>query len=494
MALSATPLSKSRYLSGLQCQKRLYWEVHRRDLLPTEVAPSQQAVFDAGNEVGELARRRHPGGVLIEADHFHHREAVEATKLAMADPAVPAIFEAAFTHDGIKIRADILIRNADGTWDMQEVKATTSVKEVHLPDLAVQVYVLEGCGIKIRRAGILHLDRDYVLGERGLDLSALFRSTEVSALLPPHLSAVAANVPAFRTVLDQPAEPAISAGDQCYSPYECPFTHICVLPQGPYDLGQIPRGAKVVAAMAALGVDDVRNVPAGTTMSSLQMRVVTSVASGKEYVGTGLRAALESVAFPLLFLDFETFAPAIPRYVGTRVYQALPTQWSLHTLDRDGGLTHAEHLHNADTDPRLAFAESLLDVLGRKGSIVVYSSYEATQIRALAFAIPSQSAALLGLLPRFVDLLTIVRAHYYHPAFGGSFSIKSVLPALVPKLAYDDLAVQDGSTAAVLYGRMVNPGTSAEEAAGIREALLRYCERDTLAMVEVREALLARCP
>ena len=494
MALSADPLSKSRYLSGLQCQKRLYWEVHRRDLLPTDVAPSQQAVFDAGNDVGALARRRHPEGVLIDADHFHHREAVQATREAMADPAVPAIFEAAFSHEGVKIRADILVRNGDGSWDIQEVKATTGVKDVHLPDLAVQVYVLEGCGVTIGRSGTLHLDRDYVLGDGGLDLGALFHFEELSGILDPHVAVVAANLAVFKGVLGQAAEPAISAGDHCCTPYECPFTYLCVTPPGPYDLGQIPRGAKVVSAMAAIGVGDVRNVPSGTKMSALQQRVVASVAGGVEHVGGGLRAALEAVTFPLLFLDFETFAPPVPRYVGTRVYQALPTQWSLHTLDREGGLQHREFLHHEDTDPRPAFAASLLAALGTSGSIVVYSSYEATQIRALANAFPPRSAALLALLPRFVDLLSIVRQHYYHPAFGGSFSIKSVLPTLVPELAYSDLAVQDGNTAAMMYGRMIHPDTSAEEAADIREALLRYCERDTLALVRVRQALLERCP
>lgn len=494
MPIPSAPLSKSRYLAGIQCPKRLYLEVHRRDLLPEVDNPGLQAIFDAGHEVGRLACERHPGGVLIGGDHFHHNDAVEATRRAMADSSVPGIFEAAFTFESVKVRADILIRNADGTWDLQEVKSTTRVKEVHLPDVAVQVFVLAGSGLRIRRAGILHLNRDYVLGETGLDVRALFRFADLTAMLGPHVAAVQANVPALLATLALPGVPGVPTGDHCYSPYECPFTSLCVQAAGLYNLGQIPRGGKLAATMAALGITDLRQIPPATKLSGLQKRVVDAVVSGQEHVGRGLRRALEATACPLLFLDFETFAPAIPRYVGTGVYRALPTQWSLHQLGADGTIRHEEFLHDADTDPRPAFATALLAALGDRGSIIVYSSYEATQIRALAAAFPDQRARLLGLLGRFVDLLAIVRQYYYHPEFGGSFSIKRVLPTLVPDLAYDDLTIGDGNTAAMMYGRMIDPGTPAAEGAGIREALLRYCERDTLAMVRVREALLARCP
>ncbi len=494
MAVGASPLSKSRYLSGLQCWKRLYWEVHRRDLLPEADDPGLQAIFDAGHEVGSLACERHPGGVLIEGDHFHHAEAVEATRLAMDEPSVPAIFEAAFTFQGVKVRADILIRHADGTWDLQEVKSTTRVKDVHLPDVAVQVFVITGCGVKLRRAGILHLNRDYVLGDGGLNVAALFRFVDLATVLDTHLAAVKANVPALIAMLGLPGVPAIAAGDHCFTPYECPFTSICCVPAGPYDLAQVPRGGKLAASMTALGVSDVRQIPAGTKLSALQKRVIDAAVGGKEQVGRGLRAALDAVAAPLMFMDFETFAPAIPRYVGTRVYQALPTQWSLHALRPDGSLTHDEFLHQTDTDPRLAFAESLLAALGDAGSVVVYSSYEASQIRRLATDLPELAARLLALIPRLVDLLRIVQRHYYHPDFGGSFSIKRVLPTLAPDLGYGDLTIADGSTAAMMYGRMIDTDTPKAESAAIRESLLRYCERDTLAMVRVREALLARCP
>ena len=487
MAQPAPTLSKSRYLSGLQCAKRLYLEVNRRDRAPVGTFGSR---FDGGDAVVPLARARHPGGVLVDVEYGRHEEAVALTARLLADPRVPAVFEAAFLFDGVRIRTDLLLRNHDGTWDLQEVRPSTSVKETHLPDLAVQVYVLSGCGVRVRRAGVLLLDRRYVRGEGGVDVSALFCLKDLTAGLEPHLAAVAENVAAFRDGLGAAEVPAVTAGGQCWHPRECPFTAECVTPPGPFDVGQLPGSSKVVAALRERGIHDLRDVPPDTRLSPAQRRVVDCAVTGRAYVGPGLRAALHAVAFPLFFLDFETWSPAVPRYPGTGVYKPLPTQWSLHTLQRDGTLTHAEFLHDADTSPRLAFADSLVRALGEAGSIVVYSKYERTQIHSLAERAPDHRARLLALVPRLVDLLPIVTEHYYHPQLRGSFSIKRVLPALVPDLGYGDLAIHDGGTAAEMYGRMVDAATPADERAAIREGLLRYCERDTLAMVRVREALL----
>jgi len=488
MALPAPTLSKSRYLSGLQCVKRLYLEVNRRDRAPGSTFGSR---FDGGDAAVLLARTRHPGGVLVDVEYGQHEEAVALTARLLADVAVPALFEAAFLHDGVRIRTDLLLRNLDGTWDLQEVRPSTSVKETHLSDLAVQVYVLAGAGLRVRRAGVLLLDRRYVRGGGGLDVSALFCLKDLTAALEPHVAAVADNVAAFRDSLGATEVPAVAAGGQCWHPRECPFTGECVTPPGPFDVGQLPGSSKVVAALRAQGVHDLREVAAETRLSPAQRRVVDCAKTGRPYVGPGLRAALTNVTYPLHFMDFETWSPAIPRYPDTGVYKPLPTQWSVHTLHRDGTLTHAEFLHDADTNPRPAFAETLVGALGEEGSIVVYSKYERTQIHSLAEHAPDHRTRLLALVPRLVDLLPIVTDHYYHPELRGSFSIKRVLPALVPDLGYGDLTIHDGLMAAEMYGRMVDVATPAEERASIREGLLRYCERDTLAMVRVREALLA---
>lgn len=484
------PFSKSRFLAGLQCPKRLYLQVHQPGLIATPDDPAGRARAAVGDDIRRLAQTRHPGGVHIGEDARHPDAAVEATARAMEDPSVPAVFDAAFHFEGIRVRVDIVSRNEDGTWDLQDVKSSTKVKVTHGAAMALQAYVVAGSGVPVGRVGVLHLDGDYVLDDVGLDVAQLFRFVELSPTLRDD---VGPDVAEMRAVLARGDVPQVDPGAHCHGPFECPLTSRCVPPPGPYDLRQVPQGGRLHALAAELGIDDVRLLPPNLRLKPLQRRVVDCVVGGVEHVGPGLRAAIEAVEHPVGFLDFETFMPAVPRYVGTGVYQALPTQWSLHVLGADGALRHAEFIHDEDTDPRVPFAESLLGALEDVGSVMVYSSYEAVQVRALAACLPTYGAALLGLLDRFVDLLAVVREHYYHPAFKGSYSIKRVLPALAADLSYDDLAIHDGNTAALMYLRMLDPGTAAEERRDLREALLRYCERDTLAMVRVREELLARC-
>jgi hypothetical protein len=447
-----TELSKSRFLAGLQCPKRLWLQAHRP--LPFAEGAAETAKREGRAEIVRQARARSPG----------------------------AAFDAPFQFAGVRVTADVLREDADG-FALEVVKASTRVKGAHVPEVALKAAVLRGAGVPLARAGVLHLDADYVLDEGGLDPARLFRFVEVGTELD-----VEGLADGMRGTL-QAGEPDVAPGAHCFRPHTCPFTDVCIAPPGPFDLRRVPQGE---ALAKALGVGDARRVPPDASLKELQRRAIDCLVHGREHVGPGLRDALEGVAFPLGFLDFEMCQPPVPRYVGTRVYQALPTQWSLHVQGPDGSLAHRAFLHDADSDPREPFAVSLLDALAGVGSVVVYSPYEAMHVRALAAQLPRYGAALLALTDRFVDLLAIVREHYYHPAFDGSFSIKRVLPALVPALAYDDLEIRDGNAAALLYLRTVDATVPPEERAALRDALLRYCERDTLAMVRVREALLAR--
>ena len=170
---TAPMLSKSRFLAGLQCHLRLWYQCFDRDLA-SKPPPSQQAIFDAGHEVGNLATQLYADGVLIDEPYYQHKQAVESTLKAMQDPEVKAICEAAFIYDGVRIRADVLERLEDGNWNLVEVKSSTSVKDVYYPDVAVQYYVLEGCGLTISGAGILHINNQYVYDGQNLDLDSLF--------------------------------------------------------------------------------------------------------------------------------------------------------------------------------------------------------------------------------------------------------------------------------------------------------------------------------
>ena len=204
-----------------------------------------------------------------------------------------------------------------------------------------------------------------------------------------------------------------------------------------------------------------------------------------------LGATLGGLARPIAYLDFETIAPAVPVWVGCHPYHRIAVQFSCHLEDGAGRMTHREWLAEGSEDPRPALAAALLEACRGARTVLMYTSFERTTIRGLADAVPALRDELLALDARLVDLAGVVRRHVHHPAFGGSFSLKDVLPALVPELTYDDLEVNDGGVASALLNRMLLRGDPAtpRERAILRADLLAYCKMDTWAMVKLVERL-----
>ena len=486
-------LSKSRFLAGRQCELRLWYEI-TEPTLRAEPGIMMQSVFATGRAVGELARKRFPGGVLVDQDYRHSRDAVANTQSLLDSHATKAIYEGAFEHQGVLVRADILRRVSCDSWELVEVKSTTSVKRVHDLDLAVQVWVLRGAGVAVDRASVLTLDRRYLWSGSDYDLHALFRlhdrSAAVEALLPDFDSQVAQ----LQTMLGAKHAPSIAPGKQCSTPYPCPFLEHCTrdVEQVEWPLSSLPSlHAKRRESIEALGVHDVREIPEQVELSALQKIAREAVITGKDAVHGNLAAALATVEAPVHHLDFETLGPAIPRYSNTRAFDAVPFQFSIHSELPDGTILHTEYLHPDGSDPREPLAQALLDALGDDGSIVVYSDFEQRAIKALANCLPQLAAPLRALVPRLWDLHRVVRDNYYHPQFRGSFSIKSVLPALLPELSYTDLTIADGRLAAIRYEQALD-SDDPQMREEIFVALREYCGRDTLALLRIREVLAQR--
>ena len=440
-------LSKSRFQYGLQCLKRLYLESYHPELADP-VDPGLQARFDTGTTVGEVARQRFPNGRLIEETHLEHDQAVETTQALLSDASVSALYEPAFTFQGIRTRVDVLNRNASSEFDLVEVKSSTKLKPEHITDVAIQVYAVEGSGIPIKGAYLMHLNNTYVYPGGEHDLEQLFTLQDVTV---PARSFIERRVPDdlshMWSTLELDSPPNIPTGRHCTRPYCCSFYGHCHQDE--------PK------------------------------------TNGRPFISTSLASRLEEITFPAGFLDFETVSPAIPLYLGTRPYQPIPFQWSLHILDSSGRLTHDSFLSDDAEDPRERFIITLLEAIPRQGAIVTYSSYEKSILSGLARAFPLYRNRLLSLCDRMVDLLKLVRENYYHPGFNGSYSLKSVAPTLVPDLDYTDIEIQDGTAASTAYTKLIIDGTSDSEKAGLRNALLSYCARDTEAMVRIYEALRA---
>lgn len=482
-------LSKSRYLAGLQCHKRLYLDIHAPELARPPDA-STQAILDMGSTVGQTARGYFPGGKLVEADYRHKQDALDQTAALMADPTVPAIFEAALLFERTLVRVDVFQREepADGNgacWRLIEVKSSGRLKGYHLDDLAIQAYVAIGVGLSLSGVCLMHLNSEYLYPGGEIDLTQLFTLCDVTELVMDRLKDLPARLAAMRAMIESPASPAIQPGAHCHTPYECPYWDHCTQAKPARWVYHLPGRKTTAQVLIDQGVETIDEIPESVSLTIIQRRVKDN----REWIGPALADALARVRYPVHHLDFETFMPAIPRYPMTRPYQLIPVQWSDHIETEAGRLLHQDYLSEAPEDPREEFTRRLLDSLGDRGTICVYSQYERSVLGQLAELFPQRRSALQAVIKRLWDLLAIVQEHYYHPAFGGSYSIKSVLPAVVPALSYDDLEIGDGAVAAREYVRMVFEVTDWVERQRIADALRAYCARDTLGMVELRRAL-----
>lgn len=479
-------LSKSRFVAGLQCHKRLYYECYDPDLRDP-LDPTTKALFETGARVGAAAQELFAGGVRIPGDS-HHDDATRSTASALAQSATRPIYEAAFKHHDVRIRVDILAPAGDGTWDLVEVKSSAGYKEEYLPDVGIQLYVLEGAGVPVRRACILHVNNQYVYQGGPYVLDQLFALRDITAQARDVRPILVSQLEAMRAPLWEMEPPAILVGPHCKRPYVCPFYTRCHLHGPEYPLEHLPRmSPKLLRALRDADIEDIRDIPEDFDgLSDLHRRIRACVITGSVHSDPELKRALGALEPPIHFLDFETCNPALPLFVGTRPFQQVPFQWSDHVLLKDGSLEHREYLHTEPTDPRRALAASLIESLGDEGPIVVYSGFEERIMRSLAEELEEWREALLAIVEsRMVDLLELIRSHYYHPGFRGSFSIKEVLPALIDDLDYEDLEIREGGQAAVAFVQMIDAGTSEGRRRELVQALRAYCRRDTEAMVRL---------
>jgi len=435
-----------------------------------------------------------PGGVLVTEEAWEHAQAVARTAALMDDAGVPAIFEAAFEYDGIRVRVDVMERFPQGAWGLREVKSSGGVKDRYLDDIALQAHVLQGAGVAVSSIELVHVNTAYVRGADGICWTEFFARPDVGDAVAARLLDLPVNLPAMRDCLAMTALPDVEPGNQCKKPYPCEFQERCTASKPDDWIDHLPRMSQAQAtALKTLGIEAISAIPMDFPLTGKQAIIRDATASGQPYVATDLARLLHGFGPPACYLDFEAMMPPIPLYEGTRPYQTIPFQWSLHAATDDSVLHHREFLAGGDSDPRRGFAETLIQALDAfDGPIIVYSAYEKTRLNELAGQFADLRVSLNAIIARLVDLLPVVRGAVYFPEFLFSNSIKSVAPALCPGFGYDDLeGVADGLAASAAFLQLASgdlPG--GEEAEQLRAALLAYCHRDTMAMVEVHRALM----
>ena len=482
-------LSKSRYLQGLQCPKLLWMSYHAKDQFPP-VDPETQAIFDQGNEVTALAQTLFPGGLEIEGVEDFEAIIKKTQELL---PQRKPLFEAAIRYKNTFARPDILTPNKDGSWDLYEVKSSTEVKDVHYEDVAFQKYCYEGAGLRIRKIYLVHINNKYVKNGP-IDPAGLLTQEDVTDEAQKLAAQVEERVSGMIGVLNQKECPEIAIGPHCSDPYGCQLQELCWqhIPEDSVFIFNRIRKDKAFAFIND-GFLRAKDVPPASLKSASHQVVYKCHVENKIHVDpTAVRAFITQLKFPVHFIDFETVGAAIPLYDGTRPYQQVPFQFSLHILrGPDRELEHHAFLAEGEGDSRPEFLKRLKALIGPKGSIVAYNlSFERGRLQESVDAYPDYRDWLNGIDGRFLDLMTpFQKFDYYNPKQLGRYSIKSVYPALIGG-SYDGMTISDGSQASREYARVTfSDGVPEEDRRRVYDGLLEYCKLDTRAMIDVLDVL-----
>ncbi|OIR06111.1 hypothetical protein GALL_119080 [mine drainage metagenome] len=474
----AKHITKSRVLSGLRCPKRLWLQTFRPELATN--TPTSDLTIANGNEVGKVARLNYPNGILIEFIEQPDLAVVETKRWLNSSPSVP-LFEAAFVHAGVLVRADILMP-VENSWRVIEVKSSGSVKDHHLIDCAVQLWVMEGARIDVKQVCLAHVDTDFVYAGDG-NFDRLLVEEDITDRVRELLPNVPEWLALHRVILDNPV-PAVRMGSQCKP--DCQFTDHCEKDETEYPVSILPNGRRLITDLQDAGYDDIRAIPEGVLTNNRHIMVWQATRTNQAFISPTLKTEFANLPYPRFYLDFETINFVIPRWAGTRPHQQLPFQWSCHVERQRGELEHREFLYTSGNAPMLAFAESLIVAVETDGPIIVYGTFESTVIKGLIEFYPDLGNPLNDILDRLVNLLPWLQNHYYHPAMKGSWSIKTVLPTIAPDLDYSQLDdVQNGTLAQLAYLDIIDPDTPPVVRDQKIHNLLRYCELDTQAMFEV---------
>ena len=484
-------LSKSTFIRGLQCEKSLYLYKHHYKL--KDPAPSSlQAVFDQGTNIGVLAQQLFPNGADASPEnHFKMVESVAKT-LDFISQGETIIYEATFLYNDVLAALDILVKDQEG-WKAYEVKSSTKVTETYIKDAAIQYYTISNSGIDLKDISIVHINNQYTKdGE--LDINQLFNIESVFDKVLAFLPRIPNEVSRLKNVIESSEIPKIDIGPHCSEPYDCDFKGTCwknIPDYSVFDISRLNTDRKF--DLYNKGVITLNQIDLGEeSLNPNQVLQVQSEINGTSYIDNiKIRKFTEGLNYPLYFLDFETVGPAVPVYDGSRPYQQLVFQYSLHKQETlISSIEHKEYLANPSQDSRIGFIEQLIEDCSNIGDILVYNiGFERGKLNDLIEIFPEYSNKLEGIINRLKDLMIpFQQKWYYTPEMRGSYSIKAVLPALVPELSYNDLDIRDGGTASNTFLSMIN-GTFQGNIEEARRQLLEYCKLDTFAMVKILEKI-----
>ncbi len=487
-----TSLSKSSFIRGLQCHKSL-WLYKNKPELRTKPDESQQAVFDSGTDVGILAQGLFPDGKEIRFEGSTPWGNVRLTQ-ELIDSGEETIYEATFTYENITVMVDILHKGSDG-WEIYEVKGSTELKEVYLNDISVQYYVITGSGLELSKASLVHLNNNY-LRNGELNISELFTIQDITSNVIENQAFIVDKLSGIRSMFNGDC-PDIDIGPHCDSPYECNFSAHCWSHIPEYSVFDIAGlFTKKKFDLYNQGIIDLRDIPEDYGLSGNQWLQVEAELNDTKFIKCDeIRKLLKTLSYPLYYLDFETFNPAVPPFDNTKPFQKIPFQFSIHVQESEGAEPkHYEFLAEGGIEPRIELTKELIRLIPDDVCVVTYnSSFEKGVLKALGGAFPEYADKLTKIQNNFFDIMKpFQNKHFYTKELKGSYSIKKVLPALVPDLSYKGMVIGDGGEAMRVYGSL-HLIKDEDEKKKIKKDLLEYCKLDTLGMVKIVEKLNEIC-
>lgn len=476
-------LTKSKYIIGLSCPKYLWMMFHDLDKIP-ELDLATEYIIQQGNIIGQLAKKLFPKGIDLPEEGKDFKLNIQKTQELLKTRKI--IFEAGIVAGELYARADILVPVGKNEWDIIEVKGSTKVKDEHIHDVSFQKHVYQLAGLKIRKCFLLHINNEFVKkGE--INPKKLLTQEEITSEVEEAIVGIQERIDDMMEIVNNKEAPDASIGNGCNNGFEC-VSEDCwnFLPES--HVFELYRGGKKSLELLEAEIFSIKDIPNDFKLNGKQEIQRKCANSGKVHINKeGIKKFLKGLNYPLYYLDFETFQTAVPLYDGTKPYQQIPFQFSLH-VDDGKQIKHFEYLHDSQCDPREKFLQEMKKVLGTEGSIIVFNQYfEISRLKELAIAFPEYKNWVESIIKRIVDLLIPFRNFdYYNPEQKGSCSIKAVLPAVTGK-SYKELNINNGGLASVSYFESVF--NEVENKDKIRKDLLEYCKLDTEGMIWIIDEL-----
>ncbi|SYZ71923.1 conserved hypothetical protein [Candidatus Zixiibacteriota bacterium] len=490
-------LTKTDFIEYLQCSKCLWLKKKRPDLyiapVPTDFEESK---IEEGQEVELLAHSLFPNGTLVSSEL---EQSLLETKRLIDSHTSPIFQATTVSNNNCLARIDILRFNADtDKWDIYEVKSSTEVKtdrsHNHIKDVTFQKLVLEQSGVSVDRTFIVHLNKEYRRAGK-LNVKELLKIHDVSEDVQKAADNTAAEMLEALTLLNKDQIDLVfcdclylTRGNHCSS---FGVFNPDVPDYSVHDILRIrPEKIKTIIQSGIVKIEDVSDSFKLTDIQNNQVQVARSQKPQIDH--DAIKKLLDSLSYPLYFLDYETYCAAIPILDGYGPYQHIPFQVSIHKLHKDGTLQHYEYLGTSIADVPGNLLEYLKGIDCSGGKVVSWhASFENTRNKEMAELNPLHAQMLLDLNARTFDLETVFKESYLHPGFKGGTSIKKVLPALLPQFSYKDLSIQGGTEAMENWRKLIFDDLDESQKESIKKALLDYCCMDTLAMVEIFRHLQA---